>query len=28
LYGYGYTNVYELQDYLMESDPRIKFVKG
>ena len=28
LYGYGYTNVYELQDYLMESDPRIEFVKG
>lgn len=28
LYGYGYTNVYELQDYLMESDPRITFVKG
>ena len=28
LYGYGYTNVYELQDYLMESDPRIEFVRG
>ncbi|MFT5819886.1 MAG: hypothetical protein ACI8ZM_001111 [Crocinitomix sp.] len=28
LFGYGYTNVYELQDYLMESDPRIEFVKG
>lgn len=28
LYGYGYTNVYELQDYLMEADPRIEFVQG
>jgi hypothetical protein len=28
LCGYGYTNVYELSDYLSESDPRIAFVKG
>ena len=27
LCGYGYTNVYELSDYLSENDPRIAFVK-
>ena len=25
LYGYGYTNIYELEDYLNESDERVKF---
>jgi len=28
LYGYGYKNIYELQDYLLESDPRLTFVRG
>lgn len=28
LYGYGYKNVYELQDYLSETDPRVPFVKA
>ncbi len=25
LYGYGYTNIYELKDFLDQNDPRIEF---
>ena len=28
LYGYGYTNIYELADYLPEGAPRFDFVRG
>ena len=28
LYGYGYTNIYELADYLPEGDARFDFVRG
>ncbi len=27
LYGYGYHNIYELDDYLQEDDPRVQFEK-